>query len=169
MKNEWPWERSLIETLVIQLGTLKLQDSSLVASVLCSVLYQMIAIAVCLPPNWRVFKQHENWDFTFLNITRLHHQLMKSCILYHWEKERSNLPLKSMALSSRSITYLNKTNWATSKSPRWAIAYKFKAESTYAILESVQFQVGRTGAITPVAVLDPVVLGGTVVEAFAQC
>ena len=52
----------------------------------------------------------------------------------------------------------------TSKSPRWAIAYKFKAESTYANLESVQFQVGRTGAITPVAILNPVVLGGTVVK-----
>jgi DNA ligase (NAD+) len=52
----------------------------------------------------------------------------------------------------------------TSKSPRWAIAYKFKAESTYANLESVQFQVGRTGAITPVAILSPVVLGGTVVK-----
>jgi DNA ligase (NAD+) len=83
----------------------------------------------------------------------------------HWEKERSNLPFEidGIVIKVNDISQQDELGY-TSKSPRWAIAYKFKAESTYAILESVQFQVGRTGAITPVAVLDPVVLGGTVVK-----
>ncbi|MEC7453850.1 MAG: NAD-dependent DNA ligase LigA, partial [Bacteroidota bacterium] len=83
----------------------------------------------------------------------------------HWEKERINLPFEidGIVIKVNDISQQDELGY-TSKSPRWAIAYKYKAESTYAILESVQFQVGRTGAITPVAVLDPVALGGTIVK-----
>ena len=83
----------------------------------------------------------------------------------HWEKERTNLPyeIDGVVIKVNDIAQQDELGY-TSKSPRWAIAYKFKAESTYATLESVQFQVGRTGAITPVAILNPVVLGGTVIK-----
>ena len=83
----------------------------------------------------------------------------------HWDKERTNLPyeIDGVVVKVNDIAQQDELGY-TSKSPRWAIAYKFKAESTYATLESVQFQIGRTGAITPVAILNPVVLGGTVVK-----
>ena len=83
----------------------------------------------------------------------------------HWEKERTNLPFEidGIVIKVNDISQQDELGY-TSKSPRWAIAYKYKAESTYAILEFVQFQVGRTGAITPVAILEPVVLGGTIVK-----
>lgn len=83
----------------------------------------------------------------------------------YWDKERKNLPVATdgIVLKVNSLTQQKNLGY-TAKSPRWAIAYKFQAERALTTLQSVSYQVGRTGAITPVANLDPVQLSGTVVK-----
>ena len=148
-------------------GSLKLQDSKLVAArPLQCFLYQMIADRKLFSTQIESLQAAHNLGF---HVPK-HHTLAPKIeevirFITHWEKERTNLPyeIDGVVVKVNDIAQQDELGY-TSKSPRWAIAYKFKAESTYAILESVQFQVGRTGAITPVAILNPVVLGGTVVK-----
>ena len=148
-------------------GSLKLQDSTLVAArPLQCFLYQMIANRNLFSTQIESLQAAHNLGF---HVPK-HHTLASKIeevirFITHWEKERTNLPyeIDGVVVKVNDIAQQDELGY-TSKSPRWAIAYKFKAESTYAILESVQFQVGRTGAITPVAILNPVVLGGTVVK-----
>ena len=148
-------------------GSLKLQDSKLVAArPLQCFLYQMIADRKLFSTQIESLQAAHNLGF---NVPK-HHTLAPKIeevirFITHWEKERTNLPyeIDGVVVKVNDIAQQDELGY-TSKSPRWAIAYKFKAESTYAILESVQFQVGRTGAITPVAILNPVILGGTVVK-----
>jgi DNA ligase (NAD+) len=85
--------------------------------------------------------------------------------IHYWEKERFSLPFDIDGIVLKVNSYLQQQQLGfTAKSPRWAIAYKFKTERVATTLESVTYQVGRTGAITPVANLTPVLLGGTVVK-----
>jgi DNA ligase (NAD+) len=148
-------------------GSLKLQDSTLVAArPLQCFLYQMIANRTLFSTQIESLHAAHNLGFHVPE----HHTLAPTIedvirFITHWDKERSNLPyeIDGVVVKVNDIAQQDELGY-TSKSPRWAIAYKFKAESTFAILESVQFQVGRTGAITPVAILNPVVLGGTVVK-----
>ena len=148
-------------------GSLKLQDSKLVAArPLQCFLYQMIADRKLFSTQIESLQAAHNLGF---HVPK-HHTLAPKIeevirFITHWEKERTNLPyeIDGVVVKVNDIAQQDELGY-TSKSPRWAIAYKFKAESTYAILESVQFQVGRTGAITPVAILNPVILGGTVVK-----
>ena len=148
-------------------GSLKLQDSTLVAArPLQCFLYQMIANRTLFSTQIESLQAAHNLGFHVPE----HHTLAPTIedvirFITHWNKERKNLPyeIDGVVVKVNDIAQQDELGY-TSKSPRWAIAYKFKAESTYATLESVQFQVGRTGAITPVAILDPVVLGGTVVK-----
>ena len=83
----------------------------------------------------------------------------------HWDKERENLPFEidGIVIKVNNIKYQKKLGF-TSKFPRWAIAYKFKAENLVTKLTSISFNVGRTGAITPVANLDPVLISGSIVK-----
>jgi DNA ligase (NAD+) len=148
-------------------GSLKLQDSTLVAArPLQCFLYQMIANRTLFSTQIESLQAAYNMGFHVPE----HHTLAPKIedvirFITHWDKERTNLPyeIDGVVVKVNDIAQQDELGY-TSKSPRWAIAYKFKAESTYATLESVQFQVGRTGAITPVAILNPVVLGGTVVK-----
>jgi DNA ligase (NAD+) len=148
-------------------GSLKLQDSTLVAArPLQCFLYQMIANRTLFSTQIESLQAAQNLGFHVPE----HHTLASTIedvirFITHWDKERTNLPFEidGVVVKINDIAQQDELGY-TSKSPRWAIAYKFKAESTYATLESVQFQVGRTGAITPVAILNPVVLGGTVVK-----
>ena len=148
-------------------GSLKLQDSALVAArPLQCFLYQMIANRTLFSTQIESLQAAYNMGFHVPE----HHTLAPKIedvirFITHWDKERTNLPyeIDGVVVKVNDIAQQDELGY-TSKSPRWAIAYKFKAESTYATLESVQFQVGRTGAITPVAILNPVVLGGTVVK-----
>jgi len=148
-------------------GSLKLQDSTLVAArPLQCFLYQMIANRTLFSTQIESLQAAHNMGFHVPE----HHTLAPTIedvirFITHWDKERTNLPyeIDGVVVKVNDIAQQDELGY-TSKSPRWAIAYKFKAESTYATLESVQFQVGRTGAITPVAILNPVVLGGTVIK-----
>ena len=148
-------------------GSLKLQDSTLVAArPLQCFLYQMIADRTLFSTQIESLQAAHNLGFHVPE----HHTLAPTIedvirFITHWDKERTNLPyeIDGVVVKVNDIAQQDELGY-TSKSPRWAIAYKFKSESTYATLESVQFQVGRTGAITPVAMLSPVILGGTVVK-----
>ena len=148
-------------------GSLKLQDSTLVAArPLQCFLYQMIADRTLFSTQIESLQAAHNLGF---NVPE-HHTLASTIddvirFITHWNRERKNLPyeIDGVVVKVNDIAQQDELGY-TSKSPRWAIAYKFKSESTYATLESVQFQVGRTGAITPVAMLSPVILGGTVVK-----
>ena len=148
-------------------GSLKLQDSTLVAArPLQCFLYQMIADRTLFSTQIESLQAAHNLGF---NVPE-HHTLASTIddvirFIKHWNRERKNLPyeIDGVVVKVNDIAQQDELGY-TSKSPRWAIAYKFKSESTYATLESVQFQVGRTGAITPVAMLSPVILGGTVVK-----
>src|SRR5690606_33690200 len=82
-----------------------------------------------------------------------------------WEKKRLTLPLDTDGIVLKINSYSQQERLGfTAKSPRWAIAYKYKAESAATLLKQITYQVGRTGAITPVANLNPVSLAGTVVK-----
>lgn len=148
-------------------GSLKLQDSKLVAArPLQCFLYQMIADRKLFSTQIESLQAANNLGFHVPKYYTLAPKIEEVIrFITHWEKERTNLPyeIDGVVVKVNDIAQQDELGY-TSKSPRWAIAYKFKAESTYATLESVQFQVGRTGAITPVAILSPVVLGGTVVK-----
>lgn len=148
-------------------GTLKLQDSSLVARrPLQCFLYQMIADQSLFDTQLESLQAAHAWGFHVPEHYRLASSIDEVMdYISHWETNRVDLPFEidGIVIKVNDISQQEELGY-TSKSPRWAIAYKFKAESTHALLKSVQFQVGRTGAITPVAILDPVVLGGTVVQ-----
>ena len=148
-------------------GSLKLQNSTLVAErPLKCFLYQMIADRTLFSTQIESLQAAHNLGFHVPE----HHKLALTIedvirFITYWDKERTNLPyeIDGVVVKVNDIAQQDELGY-TSKSPRWAIAYKFKAESTHATLESVQFQVGRTGSITPVAILNPVILGGTVVK-----
>ncbi|MBO7317504.1 MAG: NAD-dependent DNA ligase LigA, partial [Bacteroidales bacterium] len=111
--------------------------------------------------------QHaREWGFKVSDTMRVLHNLdeIKAFIDY-WDTERRNLPVATdgIVLKVASLEQQEELGY-TAKSPRWAIAYKFQAEEAITRLNSVSFQVGRTGTVTPVANLDPVQLSGTVVR-----
>ena len=129
-------------------GSLKLQDSTLVAArPLQCFLYQMIADRTLFSTQMESLQAAHNLGF---NVPE-HHTLASTIddvirFIKHWNRERKNLPyeIDGVVVKVNDIAQQDELGY-TSKSPRWAIAYKFKSESTYATLESVQFQVGRTG------------------------
>ncbi len=83
----------------------------------------------------------------------------------YWDTERHNLPYETdgVVVKVNSLQHQEELGY-TAKSPRWALAYKFKSEQAITILNEISYQVGRTGAITPVANLQPVLLAGTTVK-----
>ena len=116
--------------------------------------------------HYELLKKAETWGFKISEITRKVHTLEEVFdFINYWDVERKNLPVATDGIvlkvnSQRQQRYLG----YTAKSPRWAIAYKFQAERALTRLNKVTFQVGRTGAITPVANLEPVQLSGTIVK-----
>lgn len=152
-------------------GTLKLQDSAVVASrKLDCYLYQVLG-------NNLPFKTNaENFDFAQelgFKVPRVEDNMFLVCnsidqimeFVNYWERKRADLDFAIDGIVIKVNDYQQQEELGyTAKSPRWAIAYKFKAEKVPTILEKVTYQVGRTGAITPVANLKPVLLAGTVVK-----
>lgn len=148
-------------------GTMKMQDSSVVASRhLDCYLYHLLGEQVPHATHFDNLMAARSWGFKVSDHTRLLNS-MDEVLEYiaHWDKARYNLPFDIDGIVIKVNDYRQQLQLGfTAKSPRWAIAYKFKAEQVSTLLEGISYQVGRTGAITPVAKLKPVPLGGTTVK-----
>ncbi|WP_294328869.1 NAD-dependent DNA ligase LigA [uncultured Chryseobacterium sp.] len=148
-------------------GSLKMQDSAEVRKrSLSSVLYQFISDEIPAETHWELLQKAQSWGFKTSQQAKLCRTLdeVKEFITF-WDAERHNLPFEidGIVLKVNSLQQQRQLGY-TAKSPRWAMAYKFKAEKVETELQSVSYQVGRTGAITPVANLKPVLLAGTIVK-----
>lgn len=152
-------------------GTLKLQDSKVVAERgLDCFLYGLYSADLPLESHFESVLKAKEWGFKIPLIHEKYIQKTDSIdgimeFIEYWDKQRDFLPFEIDGVVIKVNNYdLQQELGFTAKSPRWAIAYKFKAERVETTLQSVVFQVGRTGSITPVANLDPVQLGGTIVK-----
>jgi DNA ligase (NAD+) len=152
-------------------GTLKLQDSSIVASRgLDCYLYSVYSDEKLFTNHYDAVLTASQWGFKIPSIEKKY--IFKASSIEeiekhinYWDTHRNNLPFIIDGIVIKVNDYNQQEILGyTAKSPRWAIAYKFKAEKVLTKLESVSYQVGRTGAITPVANLTPVELGGTTVK-----
>ncbi|WP_300726915.1 NAD-dependent DNA ligase LigA [uncultured Rikenella sp.] len=148
-------------------GTLKQQNSAVVAKRgLDAVLYAVQADAPVAASHYETLQKLREWGFktsSAVQLCRSAEEIM--AYIRHWDKARHELPYETDgAVIKVDSIRLQRDLGATAKAPRWAVAYKFKAEQAVTRLVSVDFQVGRTGAITPVANLEPVRLAGTTVR-----
>ena len=148
-------------------GTLKSQNSSIVAArKLDAYLYYMLGEELPFDGHFENLKMAAQWGFKISHVTRKCKTLEEIFdFIRYWENERKNLPVATDGIVLKVNSLRQQRNLGfTAKSPRWAIAYKYQAERALTRLNSVSFQVGRTGAITPVANLEAVQLSGTVVR-----
>ena len=148
-------------------GSLKLQDSAEVADrPLDCLLYQVVADKLPIKTHYETLRFAAKQGFKVPETIRLcknTHEIFE--FLEQWDAKRHELPYETdgVVIKVNSLDQQEELGY-TSKSPRWALAYKFKAEQATTRLNSVSYQVGRTGAITPVANLEPIELAGTVVK-----
>ncbi len=148
-------------------GTLKQQQSSVVARRgLDCTLYQLAGEGLPCASHWESMEAARRWGFKIserMRICRSFEEIEE--YIEYWDSERKTLPFPTDGIVIKVNRFADRRALgSTAKAPRWAVAYKFKAEQALARLRSVDFQVGRTGAITPVANLDPVQLAGTTVK-----
>ncbi|HLW40305.1 MAG TPA: NAD-dependent DNA ligase LigA [Brumimicrobium sp.] len=152
-------------------GTLKLQDSSVVAArKLDCFLYAIYGVDDLTSGHYESVLKAKTWGFKVP--TPENNYLLKTDSLegimefiHYWDEHRKELPFEIDGIVIKADSFDQQEELgSTAKSPRWAIAYKFKTEQASAVLKKVTYQVGRTGAITPVANLSPVSLGGTTVR-----
>ena len=148
-------------------GTLKQQNPAVVAARrLDAYFYYVLGEQLPAETHYDNLEAARRWGFKIPDVIRRCRSMAEVLdYIAYWDVERKNLPVATDGIvlkvnSLRQQKYLG----FTAKSPRWAIAYKFQAERAETRLNSVSFQVGRTGAITPVANLEPVLLAGTVVK-----
>ena len=148
-------------------GSLKLQDSAEVAKrPLDCLLYFLIGNNLPFKSQFEGLETARNWGFKVPKEGKLAHNLEEVFqYIEYWDTHRHNLPYETdgVVVKVNSFHYQDELGF-TAKSPRWAIAYKFKSEQVSTKLNSISFQVGRTGSITPVANLEPVQLAGTIVK-----
>jgi DNA ligase (NAD+) len=148
-------------------GTMKMQDSSIVAKrKLDCYMYYVLGEKINFETHSENLEKAKSWGFKI----SLYSKVCKGidevvAFINYWDKKRSDLPfdIDGIVIKLNNVKYQEQLGY-TAKSPRWAIAYKYKAEQVSTILESISYQVGRTGAITPVANLKPVALAGTIVK-----
>lgn len=148
-------------------GTLKMQDPKIVASrKLDSFLYNMLGDNLPTDGHYENLMKAKEWGFKISDATKKCKTLDEIfAYIHHWDVQRKNLPVATDGIVLKVNSLSQQRNLGnTSKFPRWAISYKFQAETAITTLESVSYQVGRTGAITPVANLKPVKLSGTTVK-----
>jgi DNA ligase (NAD+) len=148
-------------------GSLKLQDSSEVAKrPLECLLYFIVGNQLQIATQFESLNAARNWGFKVPLESKLVNTLDEVFeFIDYWDVHRHHLPYETdgVVIKVNEFQYQDELGY-TAKSPRWAIAYKFKAEQVTTILESISYQVGRTGSITPVANLQPVQLAGTIVK-----
>lgn len=148
-------------------GTLKLQNSSIVASrKLDAYLYYLLGEGLPCDGHYENLQEAAKWGFKVSDLTRKCNSLQEIFdFINYWNIERKNLPVATDGIVLKVNSLKQQKNLGfTAKSPRWAIAYKFQAEQALTRLNKVTYQVGRTGAVTPVANLDAVQLSGTIVK-----
>jgi DNA ligase (NAD+) len=148
-------------------GTLKMQDSGIVAkrNLDCYV-YSLLGDKLPYQTHEVSIKQLEKWGF---HVSRTYRKCRNIEEVFRyirdWETERFKLPLGTDGIVVKVNNFSQQEELGyTAKSPRWAIAYKYKAEAAVTQLQSILYNVGRTGAVTPVAMLSPVLLAGTTVK-----
>jgi DNA ligase (NAD+) len=148
-------------------GSLKLQDSAEVAKrPLDCLLYFIVGNKLPFDSQYESLEAARKWGFKVPNEAILAQNLEQVFeFIDYWDVQRHHLPYETdgVVIKVNSYPFQDELGY-TAKSPRWAIAYKFKSEQVSTQLNSISFQVGRTGAITPVANLEPVQLAGTVVK-----
>ncbi|WP_442787776.1 NAD-dependent DNA ligase LigA [Flavobacterium suncheonense] len=148
-------------------GSLKLQDSTEVAKrPLDCLLYSLIGNNLPIKTHFEGLEKARQWGFKVPVQSRLVKSMDEVLeFISYWDKHRHEMPYETdgVVVKINDLHQQEELGY-TAKSPRWAIAYKFKAEQVSTRLNSISYQVGRTGAITPVANLEPVQLAGTVVK-----
>ncbi|MEM6719057.1 MAG: NAD-dependent DNA ligase LigA [Bacteroidota bacterium] len=148
-------------------GSLKLQDSSEVAKrPLECLLYSLKGERLPITTQYESLEKARDWGFkvpTVATVAKSVDEILE--FVNHWEIHRHNLAyeIDGVVIKVNNLRYQDELGY-TSKAPRWAMAYKFKAEQASTVLKEITYQVGRTGAITPVANLEPVLLAGTTVK-----
>ena len=148
-------------------GTLKQQASAVVARRgLDCTLYQLAGDNLPFTSHWESLRQARKWGFKVSEHMRICHNVTEiDEFINHWDEARRQLPFPTDGVVIKVNDFAVRRQLGfTAKAPKWAVAYKFKAEQALTRLDSVAFQVGRTGAITPVANLEPVLLAGTTVR-----
>ncbi len=148
-------------------GTLKQLNPAIVAArKLDAYFYYLLGEELPAETHFDNLEAARSWGFKIPNVIRVCNSLEDIYdYITHWDAERKNLPVATDGIVLKVNSLRQQRNLGfTAKSPRWAIAYKFQAERAVTRLNSVSFQVGRTGAVTPVANLEPVLLAGTTVK-----
>ncbi|MGC4039310.1 MAG: NAD-dependent DNA ligase LigA [Flavobacterium sp.] len=148
-------------------GSLKLQDSSEVAKrPLECLLYFIVGNNINIKTQFEGLEAARKWGFKVPKEAKLANNLQEVFeFINYWDIHRHDLPYETDGVVIKVNDFHQQDELGyTAKSPRWAMAYKFKAEQVSTILESISYQVGRTGSITPVANLKPVQLAGTIVK-----
>ncbi len=148
-------------------GSLKLQDSAEVAKrPLECLLYGIVGANLGITTQFESLEYARKWGFKVPTVASLANSINEVLdFIAYWDKQRHDLPYETdgVVIKVNSIQQQEELGY-TAKAPRWAMAYKFKAEQVATRLDSISYQVGRTGAITPVANLEPVQLAGTTVK-----
>ncbi|WP_242093263.1 NAD-dependent DNA ligase LigA [Aestuariivivens sediminicola] len=148
-------------------GSLKLQDSAEVAKrPLECLLYNIVGTNLGIHTQYECLEKAKHWGFKVPEAAKVCRSMEEVFdYIHYWNEERHKLPYETdgVVVKVNSLRQQDELGY-TAKSPRWAIAYKFKAERVSTRLNSITYQVGRTGAITPVANLEPVELSGTTVK-----
>ncbi|WP_291864236.1 NAD-dependent DNA ligase LigA [Maribacter sp.] len=148
-------------------GSLKLQDSAAVAQrPLDCLLYGVVGENIGITSQFQMLEKARDWGFkvpTIATLCKTTTEVMN--FVEYWDVHRHELPYETdgVVIKVNNLQHQEELGY-TSKSPRWAMAYKFKAEQVSTVLNEITYQVGRTGAITPVANLEPVLLAGTTVK-----
>ncbi len=148
-------------------GSLKLQDSSLVAKrPLECLLYSIVGKELNFDTQFEMLEKARQWGFKVPKVAQLCMTTAEvMAFVEEWDQKRHDLPYETdgVVVKVNTLRYQEELGY-TAKAPRWAMAYKFKAEQVATALKEITYQVGRTGAITPVANLEPVLLAGTTVK-----